>query len=777
MPSVTPGPDDKDTARVTLNLELAPGESVSFTIEALAAPEAGEITGDPRQPHSRVLISPLELSPLPAVPALAVVGGAVRRLPRQGERLPVVWRGLRRLLRRLRQAAAANTRLLTLDGVLFGLVLITYLSTRFIGLVNFPIYFFTDEAVQTVLAADFVRDEFHNYDQDFLPTYFVNGSQYNLGTSVYLQIIPYVLFGKSEEATRGTAVLATLVGVIAVGLILRNVFKSRYWWLASLLLSATPAWFLHSRTAFETSLMVSMYAGFLYFYLMYRYRSPKYLYAALVLGGLTFYSYSPGQMVMLASGVLLLISDFRYHWQNRKTALVGLGVLVLVALPYVRFMATRGAENIHHLQILGSYITSPIPVAEKARLFFTEYLAGLNPLYWFVPNNSDLTRHLMLNYGHLPRFALPFMLLGIVICIRQWRSSAHRAVLAAMLAAPMGAALVQIGITRLLVFVIPAALLSALGVLACLQWLEKRRLPRRALALGVFLLLAGFNFYMLQDALTKGPLWFSDYGLEGMQYGASQLFSAVQDYQKQSPETQIIVSPAWSNGTDVVARFFLPVDTTVTLGSIEGYYNVHKPLTDNMLFVVIPEEYRRMQQTGKFTDIRIEKTLLYPNGAPGFYFLRLRYIDNIDEVLAAEKAARQKLLSADVAIAGSPATVRYSLLDMGPIGNLFDGNENSLIRSMEANPLILELEFPQPRAMSGVSVRIGGTATRITAYLTEEGQDKPAAFQDDFPTSPFTRDVVLDFGAAHQVKMLRLEITSLYDGEPAHVHVWEVRLR
>jgi hypothetical protein len=41
--------------------------------------------------------------------------------------------------------------------ILAGLALIVYAATRFIGLNRFPIYFFTDEAVQTVLAADFVH--------------------------------------------------------------------------------------------------------------------------------------------------------------------------------------------------------------------------------------------------------------------------------------------------------------------------------------------------------------------------------------------------------------------------------------------------------------------------------------------------------------------------------------------------------------------------------------------------------------------------------------------
>ncbi|NMC78219.1 MAG: hypothetical protein GYA59_02555, partial [Chloroflexi bacterium] len=173
----------------------------------------------------------------------------------------------------LRSRLAGGT--LRLETTLFGLALAVYLATRLIALPAFPIYFFTDEAVQTVLAADLVRDGFYGYDHLFLPTYFLNSYQYNLSTSVYLQVIPYLLFGKSIWVTRGVAALATLIAAVCVGLALKNVFHSPHPWLAVLLLSITPAWFLHSRTAFETALATSFYAGFLYFYLRYRSASPR----------------------------------------------------------------------------------------------------------------------------------------------------------------------------------------------------------------------------------------------------------------------------------------------------------------------------------------------------------------------------------------------------------------------------------------------------------------------------------------------------------------------
>src|SRR5215208_1911629 len=156
---------------------------------------------------------------------------------------------------------------------LFFLAVAIYLVTRLVGLTKFPIYFFTDEAIQSQSMLDLIKNGYRDLADTWFPTYFRNGEYYNLSLSVYLQWLPALLFGKSAVATRATSVFVTLLAAISTGLILRDVFKLKYWWAGTLFLSITPAWFLHSRTAFETAEFVALYAGTLYAYLLYRYRS------------------------------------------------------------------------------------------------------------------------------------------------------------------------------------------------------------------------------------------------------------------------------------------------------------------------------------------------------------------------------------------------------------------------------------------------------------------------------------------------------------------------
>ena len=66
---------------------------------------------------------------------------------------------------------------------------------------------------------------------------------------------------------------------------------------------------------------------------------------------------------------------------------------------------------------------------------------------------------------------------------------------------------------------------------------------------------------------------------------------------------------------------------------------------------------------------------------------------------------------------GTPLRIRYSALDMGPILNAFDGNDGTLIRSEQANPLRMQLFFNDPEEILNVTVRVGGTPTEVTAEV------------------------------------------------------------
>ena len=652
--------------------------------------------------------------------------------------------------------------------------LAVYLFTRLYKLADYPIYFFTDEANQTLLADDFLRDGLKNEVGDFFPTYFKNVYQYNLSVSVYLQVIPAILFPRSIEVTRGVSALVTLLAPLWLGLTLLRVYRSPAPWLGVLLLTITPAWFLHSRTAFETSLGVTFYAGMFYYYLRYRAGSSRAIYGAVLCAALAFYSYSPAQMVVAVTLVLWGVSDLRFHWQNRALLLRALGLGLLCLLPYARFQLIHPTETFHHLTQLGSVFNQPVPWTEKLSLYFQEYLHGLSPIFWYAPG-QDIVRHTMGNFGNLLIFTFPLGIAAVGLAAWRWRRWEYRIPLLAVLAVPSGAALVGIGVTRTLFMVIPMALLTALVSTELLEWAARRlRFSRLLFNIGVWTLMAGFAFFLLYSSLTFGQTWSTDYGLGGMQYGARQVFGEAQRYENDHPGAQVYISSSWANGTDLIARFLLPATSKATIEGIDHWLEKKQPLNDEMLFILPPEELERAQKSGKFSLIQVASIIPWPDGRAGFYLIHLRYVDQIDQILADEFAA-QHALETDSLVAGDqPLLIKYSRLDMGEIKNIFDGSLDTLIRTLVSNPLELQIEFDSPRQMKGLRLQIGGEASILDVTADVAGSDQPMEWSVQVDDSPTPRPLSLDFGGELDVLRLDIRLANMHNSEPAHVHLWEL---
>jgi len=566
---------------------------------------------------------------------------------------------------------------------------------------------------------------------------------------------------------------------LTMGLALRDFFKARLWWAAPVFMASVPAWFLHSRTAFETSLGVSMFSLFLYFYLGYRLKDRRYLPWAFLFGALAFYAYSPLQLVVVLTGLVLLAVDWRYHWADRQGLLRGLAILALLAAPYVRFRLQYPEALSQHLIQLQSYWVSSQPLGVKIGEFLCRYLHGFSPAYWFLPNSSDLIRHQMKGMGHMRLISLPFVLLGLIAALRRLKDPAWRVVLVALLVAPTGAALVDVAITRLLVMIIPLGYLALLGMEQLVAWLAQKhtQLAARWVGVGLTLLWAALSVSMIADALKNGPTWYEDYGLYGMQWGGETLFEEIKAFMKAHPDKEVHLSPSWANGTDVIARFFLGDPLPIQMGTIEPYTLYQLPLDEQIVFVMTPEEYSWIPTTGKFTDVEVLQCLPYPNGKCGFYFVTLRYIDGVEEIFAREQAERRKSEQVELELLGQKVRVSYSPLDIGDIAQVFDGDPKTFIRSFEANPLEITLSFSQPVELRGVSMLIGNAASRLVVEVNLPDSQTPLEFSAEIGAQEAYRTLEVPFGSALQVQSLCLQLYDLAQSEPGHVHLWEVSLQ
>ncbi|MGH2371610.1 MAG: hypothetical protein ACRDI2_25855, partial [Chloroflexota bacterium] len=387
--------------------------------------------------------------------------------------------------------------------------------------------------------------------------------------------------------------------------------------------------------------------------------------------------------------------------------------------------------------------------------------------------------HEMAGYGHLWRPTLALLLLGVAVCLWRIRVAPYRAVLIAGLAAPFAAAITAISITRVLAFVVPAALLAVIGLDAALSLIRSRRI--REIAGGVvFLWLAGGSLQLLHDALTNGPRWDQNYGLYGQQWGATQLFQIIPEYLKADPNTRILLSSTWANGTDLYPRFFVdqasPAARRVVMGNVTDFTDQRRPLTRDMVFVMTQEDLQRARDSGKFAAIEVDRVLPFPDGQPGFSFVRVAYVPNLDAILAAEKEARRALIDGQALLDGETVAIRHSLLDAGSLKDMFDGEGRTLGRFMEANPAIMELHFPRPRRIDRVSLLLAVGNWDVTLRVSAAEGDEARVYRGTIHSPNQDARIELPTGpATAEASFVRVEIRLLDAGESAKIHLRELQ--
>jgi hypothetical protein len=666
------------------------------------------------------------------------------------------------------------------DLILLVVVLLFYAATRLIAIEEFPIFFFCDEAIHANHARDLVDNGFRDFEGHLFPPYFRNVTMFNLGLSVWLHVPGVVLFGKSITVVRTTSVVVGLVGVAALMLTLKWFFRLRLWWCGGLVMAALPGWFLHSRTAFETAMMVGCFATFVLFYLLYREVSPRWLPAAVVCGAATFYSYSNGQGVIFVSTLLLLVTDWRYHQNIVKlrpwVAAISLVTVILLAGPYLHFRFIRHPEMLsEHLGMLQSHWVADIPLDEKIATSLHSYGRGLSPGYWFTEDMDELVRHRMRGYGHLPIWLSPAVFLGICIALWQSRASpAHRLALIAMLAAPFSASLVGLRITRVLAMVVPVSLLATVGLDRVATWL-RRFTPAVAVAVVVGLGLATATTLMTADALANGPTWFSDYGLYGMQYGAKQVFGAVREAIAEDRRTRIWVASSWANNPGAFRRFFLDdaEQTRVHIGDIEVYVRDSADMDDELVFVLTPSGLAAARSDPKLIVGEPTQVIPYPDGRPGFFFVRANYSAEATAIRAAEQAERRKLVTSDVTINGVQVELHHPKIDIGHITNAFDGDPKTLARTLDADPATLLIRFPAPRPVSGARLQLWAQSYTVVLSVTAtDGTITERTIRFSTDRSQEVTEISLS-ETVQDAREVLITITKIGD---VHIHMQEIEI-
>jgi hypothetical protein len=763
----------QDAADVRISARVAVGSKLHITVSAER--ENGVVVV-----RHTTTIDAAAARTAPEIDAAATVGAAAKSRI-QTWRLPDRFRA--------GSLTLARSNIFT-PRMLFVGALVIYLCAVLIGVVNYPIFFFTDEAVHANFASSLWKNGLRDAQGQLLPTYFQIDSSFGLnGTSVYVHLLPMILFGKSVLVTRTTAALVTVIAAVAVSLLLRDGLKVKNWWLGALVLAASPAWFLHARTAFEYMLVASFFAATLYFYQRYRGGSNRALFACIASAALTFYSHGLGQVLIGATALVLMFSDLRYHLAppRRKLMLFAAMFGLVLLLPWLRFQLDHQAGDVSivaaQIRQRGSYWTnSDLTLTAKFSQWANEYLYGMSPQFWFLPNDRDLARHTIPGTGNLLLVTAPFALLGLVECLRRIRDSAHRNVLLALFIAPLPATIVAIGTPRTLWMIVPWAILITLGIERAIE-LITRFIPRltRWMPATAYVALGAASLLLLARSLTTGQTWHTDYTLYGQQFGAQQVFgNTVAPTLENDPNSRFIVSPSWANGTDQFISYFIPPQQhpRVVMGQPVDWIDRRSSITANTYFVATRSEFEQITQNAMFSNITTRRVISYPDDTAGFYVFSLEFSPDAEARIAAEHVTRRTPVSRSFDFQGTPAEIRLSPLGEGRPEDLFDGKPETLVRGLEANPIYFDVTTSTAFKSQTFDINTGSMRDfTIELSVYPIGATEPITASKRFTDLPPDPKVTLELPRLASSQRFVLEIRDNSASENAQIHVREITLR
>jgi hypothetical protein len=199
---------------------------------------------------------------------------------------------------------------------------------------------------------------------------------------------------------------------------------------------------------------------------------------------------------------------------------------------------------------------------------------------------------------------------------------------------------------------------------------------------------------------------------------------------------------------------------------------------NNTLMIMVPSEYEIARTSPELKSLEVEETLYYPTGEVSFYVTRPVYADNVAELIEQERIERQQPVEAALTIAGVPVVVSYSVLGSGDIGAVFDGTTESVVRGLEANPFILGLKFPTPRAITGAALTIGSLDDVTVKVVLTAADGADATYEQQYTGLPGDPTIEIEFpNGPALATAIRFEIKNNQSGEVAQIHVRELVLR
>lgn len=503
-----------------------------------------------------------------------------------------------------------------LEYLLLAAILILGLFLRLYKLDAVPAGFFADEAsigynAFTILTQG--KDE-HGIPH---PIFFKAFGEYKNPLQIY-STVPFVaLFGLNEFSVRLASVVYGVLGILALFLLVRELFPQQEGEMIALLSAfflAISPWHIHiSRVALEGIAAFVFFTTLAVYFFLKSKNSPLYLLLSVITFTVSLYSYFPARVFVPLLTLSLAFLYRRFFLKHRVHTMAGLFILFLLIFPFFQALASpSGWARWEQVSIFSQ------PPASKTATqhIIKNYFSHFSPDFLFLKGDigmpgSFITRHSVKGIGELYLFQLPLTLLGIVFIIKNKQKATLFLLGVWLVLYPLGSAFTvdeSARATRSIIGVIPWQILSAAGLFYLLTLFSKNFIKILLTFLLTVIIFLSFQIF-LQKYFQDYPLYSSDYW--GWQYGPKEIMGYFLSHKDNFDDLYL---SGEFNAPEIFLKFYDPGGKCLNkcrIGNLTSYNPARK-----QLFAVSSKDLSNSPLRNYFD---IYQTIYYPNKNPAFY--------------------------------------------------------------------------------------------------------------------------------------------------------------
>jgi len=479
-----------------------------------------------------------------------------------------------------------------------------------------PSGFFGDEASIGYNAYSILHTGKDEYSV-FFPIFYRAFGEFKNPVEMYSTIPSIFLFGLNEFAVRFVSVIYGVIGIFAIYLLTKELFKNNanqvYVALLAAFFLAISPWHIHfSRAPMEGFMAYVFFTIFgLYFFLKAQYQA-KFLLFAIVFFVLALYSYFPARIFIPLFCIGLFLLYYRFFLENKKITLISFLLLIILIIPFVYnlFFSEAGLARWKQVNIF----SQPPKNQSVSGHIIHNYFSHFTVDYLFLKGDIDMPgqfimRHSIRGMGELYLFQLPLIFLGIFYFLTKNNKKSLSILFLWIVFYPTGNMFTfetSVQATRAIIGVVPFQILSAAGVLFILSLIKGNFM--KIIAANIFLLVILFSF---KNYLYRYFILYSSYSSDfwGWQYGPRDIIHYFAH--EQNTYDDEVLQPDF-NAPYIFFKFYAPTDCEkCKLGTPDSSYVPNR----KQIFAITPT----YMTTHNNFQYKIIKTIYYPNQNPAFY--------------------------------------------------------------------------------------------------------------------------------------------------------------